>query len=396
MGNPYRYWTPAAIAEATGCKEAAVREHWPIIEAALERFGINDRPVQMAAIATVAIETASTFQPVREAFWLDEAWRQANLRYYPFYGRGYIQLTWESNYRKYGDALGIDLVNAPDRALEPLIAADNLARYFNEHGGGSLIPQAARGGDWREVRRLVQGGSAGLDRFTTIVRALQGASPMPSPPPYTYNRDEPAHPQEDSFDCSQEALEWALYALGRAPQENWLEPTMIAEGVMTPELGLMDASGAGLAAFVVRHYGSGPEPENTLKANNEPSITWDWIVHEGANPDGSSHAYPLLIGGRTWGTGGHWSGVRDFDPARGVLLLANPADGYTGIGQTMNQEEFEARGPWSAVRIWHDSLFAAPQPEPPVPTKPSDREVLAAVRRQLLETVEYIDAQIGG
>jgi hypothetical protein len=48
-------------------------------------------------LATTEWETDHTFKPVREAFWKDEAWRQVNLRYYPYYGRGYMQLTWEDN-----------------------------------------------------------------------------------------------------------------------------------------------------------------------------------------------------------------------------------------------------------------------------------------------------------
>jgi hypothetical protein len=53
------------------------------------------------ALATAAHETAHTMQPVREAFWLSESWRRTHLaRYYPFYGRGYIQLTWRANYEK--------------------------------------------------------------------------------------------------------------------------------------------------------------------------------------------------------------------------------------------------------------------------------------------------------
>src|SRR5678809_1191693 len=39
--------------------------------------------------------------------------------------------------------------------------------------------------------------------------------PPPSATRVTYNRNEPPHPQNRSYDCSQEALEWALYALGR-------------------------------------------------------------------------------------------------------------------------------------------------------------------------------------
>jgi hypothetical protein len=52
------------------------------------------------ALATAYHETARTMQPVREAYWLSEAWRRRNLRYWPWYGRGYVQLTWDFNYRK--------------------------------------------------------------------------------------------------------------------------------------------------------------------------------------------------------------------------------------------------------------------------------------------------------
>jgi hypothetical protein len=74
--------------------------------------------------ATTTWETAHTMQPVREAYWLSEDWRRRNLRYWPFYGRGYVQLTWEDNYRKMSGLVSADLVRDPDRAMEPAIAAD--------------------------------------------------------------------------------------------------------------------------------------------------------------------------------------------------------------------------------------------------------------------------------
>ncbi len=80
-------------------------------------------------LATVEWETARTFKPVREAFWLDEDWRKDNLRYYPYYGRGFVQITWEKNYKKYADILGIDLVNNPDLAMN-----ENVALFILVHG----------------------------------------------------------------------------------------------------------------------------------------------------------------------------------------------------------------------------------------------------------------------
>jgi hypothetical protein len=73
-------------------------------------------------LATVQHETNNTFKPVREAYWLTEEWRRKNLRYYPYYGRGYVQLTWSHNYKKYGEILGIDLLGNPDKVMDPNIA----------------------------------------------------------------------------------------------------------------------------------------------------------------------------------------------------------------------------------------------------------------------------------
>lgn len=69
-------------------------------------------------LATDKHETNATMQAVREAYWLSEDWRRVHLRYWPFYGRGLVQLTWEANYRTMGDFLKLDLVANPDLALE--------------------------------------------------------------------------------------------------------------------------------------------------------------------------------------------------------------------------------------------------------------------------------------
>jgi predicted chitinase len=89
------------------------------------------RPTQIAyVLATTQWETAQTFKPVREAFWKSEDWRRNNFKYYPYYGRGYVQLTWKSNYQKYSDILGIDLVQNPDLAMEPGVALFILVHGF--------------------------------------------------------------------------------------------------------------------------------------------------------------------------------------------------------------------------------------------------------------------------
>lgn len=74
-------------------------------------------------LATAFWETARTMKPVREAFWLSESWRRKNLRYYPWYGRGFVQITWERNYIRAGKELGLDLTTDPDKVMEPVVSA---------------------------------------------------------------------------------------------------------------------------------------------------------------------------------------------------------------------------------------------------------------------------------
>ena len=41
------------------------------------------------------------------------------LHYYPYYGWGYVQLTYRDNYQKYSDLLGLNLVNNPNLVMSP-------------------------------------------------------------------------------------------------------------------------------------------------------------------------------------------------------------------------------------------------------------------------------------
>jgi putative chitinase len=72
------------------------------------------------SFATAWWETGRTMRPVREGLTVSEAWRKANLRYYPWYGRGYVQLTWERNY------LNADLYLAAAGLIEPGALMANL------------------------------------------------------------------------------------------------------------------------------------------------------------------------------------------------------------------------------------------------------------------------------
>ena len=381
MPDPWEHWSAERIAEATNCPVAAVTEHWPRLVEQLNHCGINDYMVQVAMAGTLAIETASTFAPVREAFWLDEAWRAANLRYYPYYGRGYIQLTWESNYQTYGpkiaelwgtspDQPDFDLAGNPDQALDPDIAAAVAALYFRDHGSGA-IPVAARAGDWREVRRLVQGGADGLDRLMAIAADLTGQAP-PVATERSYGADIPDSVvrQQNSWTCavrSTYAALWAMAQQGHGPAVtygdggprdvyDWMVPTYDA-----PNVGLLDHTGAGLAEMLRSHgYAATSYYPVSLAAVRE-----------------LAGSQPCLIGGDGWH---HWVMVRG-RTNDGGLILENPSPGHAGILEYL-RDSWDRLGPMALVTI---DLVPVMEPAPPADGQPSYEQLAN------LEGVAYHD-----
>ncbi len=93
------------------------------------------------ALATIKRETADTFQPVKEGYWITNNRVQKLYNYYynhnrhaldtifpnglagfNYLGRGFVQITHNYNYKNIGDKIGIDLLNSPELALEPSTA----------------------------------------------------------------------------------------------------------------------------------------------------------------------------------------------------------------------------------------------------------------------------------
>lgn len=82
-------------------------------------MGIGHSAQVAYVLATVEHETGGTFEPVKEGLDITEAERRTKYRkYFPYYGRGYVQLTWAYNYAYYSKVLGYDLLKRPDKALD--------------------------------------------------------------------------------------------------------------------------------------------------------------------------------------------------------------------------------------------------------------------------------------
>jgi hypothetical protein len=177
MVFPYRnnYLTVSEIHAATGDPIANIALYWPLITAALDEFGCGEKNVQIGAVATIATEVPE-FAPIPEhadgrAYEKRKDLGNSQPGDGPRYkGRGFIQITGRGNYGAYGSRLGVDLESDPALALEPNTAARILAVYFRDRG----VDKACLAYDWRKVRKLVNGGYNGLERFMTVIRNLHG------------------------------------------------------------------------------------------------------------------------------------------------------------------------------------------------------------------------------
>lgn len=157
------------------------------------------------ALATIYHETAGSMQPVEEGYYLGKRAKafQKTLRYYPFFGRGYVQLTWKTNYERAGKALGIDLVNKPELALSKEVSYQVLTRgmfgaWFTKHRLTDHINDVKC--DYVNARRIINGtDKAGLiaGYAKTFERILVSAtSPKPA------SASEPLPTSEVSTDTS--------------------------------------------------------------------------------------------------------------------------------------------------------------------------------------------------
>lgn len=178
--------TADEIARATGCPASAVRANWPLLGAALADRGITGRAIEVMTAATIALETAYRFAPIRE-FGSDKylakydtgalAKRLGNtpeadgdgIRYC---GRGFFQHTGRDQYAQLSRALGVDLLAQPDLLLGPGLAAQAAAWYIDQHN----LVTPAEAGDRELFRRRVNGGLNGFADFCRCVDRLTPAS----------------------------------------------------------------------------------------------------------------------------------------------------------------------------------------------------------------------------
>lgn len=150
---------------------------------------LTDKPMVLVALATIRAETES-FEPIAEGrsryntspnghpFDLYDYRKDLGNQGPPdgeqFRGRGYVQLTGRFNYAKFGAAIGLGdrLLSNPDLAGDPETAAQLLSAFLKDKQ--QPIQEALLEGDLKTARRLVNGGTNGLDRFSEAYTTGQG------------------------------------------------------------------------------------------------------------------------------------------------------------------------------------------------------------------------------
>jgi peptidoglycan hydrolase-like protein with peptidoglycan-binding domain len=158
-----------------------IEQNLPFVLQALNDTGLGDKDMILMALATIRAETGN-FTPLSEfkskfntapggpPFGLYDNRKDLGNQGPPdgdsFKGRGYIQLTGRANYQLHGAAIGLgnQLIDNPGLANQPDIAAKLLASFLKSKE--PQIRNALAKEDLKTARRLVNGGSHGLDEFT--------------------------------------------------------------------------------------------------------------------------------------------------------------------------------------------------------------------------------------
>ena len=165
---------------------------FPTLSAAMAEFAIEAPPRAAAFLAQLAHESA-------QFRFMEEIWgpTAAQKRYEPasslattlgnteagdgkrFKGRGPIQITGRSNYRRFGQLLSCDLEADPARAALPELAFRIAGLFWSKKGLNELADEATDD-SFREITRRINGGFNGLaerQRFYRVAKNVLGVRP---------------------------------------------------------------------------------------------------------------------------------------------------------------------------------------------------------------------------
>jgi putative chitinase len=193
-----------------GLPAAKGAQFFPFLSAAIAEFGI-DAPARTAAFVAQLAHESGQFK------FMEELWgpTAAQQRYEPttslsttlgntevgdgrrFKGRGPIQITGRANYRRFGDLLGLSLIDNPASAALPDVAFRVAGLFWSKKGLNELADQVTPEA-FREITRRINGGFNGLaerERFYEAAKAalgVMGPAVTRGGPPVEADATEPA------------------------------------------------------------------------------------------------------------------------------------------------------------------------------------------------------------
>ena len=184
-------------------------------------------------LATVYWETAQTFQPIKER--RGRTLTRQQQRYWPsgYYGRGYVQITWDFNYEASQKILNVPLLKEPDLALDPHVAY-KIAAIGMRKGVFTGKRLAHYIGDkvknYRGARRIINGTDKAdliasiATRVESILRKAQATDVTPAlvepqpdkPGPVPAPTSEPAPAIDTKDEAKGDPLDFTNVAVSRA------------------------------------------------------------------------------------------------------------------------------------------------------------------------------------
>ncbi|MFN2452713.1 MAG: peptidoglycan-binding protein [Pyrinomonadaceae bacterium] len=142
--------------------------YFPFLVSAMQEFEITT-PLRRAAFLAQLAHESGQFRFMEEIWGPTPAQRGYEGRRdlgniqpgdgFRYKGRGPIQITGRANYKRYGDLLGIDLVNSPALAATPEVGFRTAGLYWKSNGCNAL----ADGQQFVAITKRINGGTNGLE-----------------------------------------------------------------------------------------------------------------------------------------------------------------------------------------------------------------------------------------
>lgn len=149
------------------CAAAKRAAYLPFIQQAMQEFQITSYLREAAFLAQLAHESGELRYMEELASGAAYEGRKDLGNTQPgdgkrYKGRGPIQLTGRANYKKYGDLLGLDLVNDPTIAATPEVGFRIAGQFWSLNGLNQLADQQ----DFKQITKRINGGYNGLEDRT--------------------------------------------------------------------------------------------------------------------------------------------------------------------------------------------------------------------------------------